>query len=197
MTPIDDPLYAALPPDSDLSQPPDELPFGALGPRDIGSFSPEQYKAEYTLCRWTNTYRFISGKQQTPIAARSGASRMLTLHAPCMQRIWRWEVRRVKELPICPAPEPMGPANPNDSEDVNYQGGNETLIYAEISPSAPGLLEDGVTLEFYVAGLYVFALATPVWYADGNGLRMGAYPWTALDAIKQTLKPIIFQTGLI
>ena len=134
----------------------------------------------YTRYAHRIIYRYVSGKGQMPLAAASGEARIVTKHAPVMQKVIQWTAKRRNWPPTLPSPEPTS--------------ANDELAEATITASAPTLTEDAQGVESEITGEYIYLMKSPVWVADG--IQMPVMPWTTLELSNQVLAPATFVTGL-
>ena len=150
---------------------------------ETGKQSAEHLADPYMYYQFKNRWTYNSGKEQIPVAAATGAARIVQLHAPCQLRICTWEVKRRGAQPNLPSP--VG------------RDDNETLLTAEIESDGTGLDDDVSTKIYIFRGVYVFALAEPVWSPDALDLPIGVMPWTTLEIADEILDGGQFIEGMI
>lgn len=151
----------------------------------IGWMASGEYRDGQHIAYWIrHEYEYATGQYRLPVAASTGDTRIVRLHAPTMIHRVYWACRRVGAFPAMPSP--LAP----DS--------NHTLLFAIIRPMSPGLMENLLDAEYAVTGEYHYSMAAPVW-DDTNaiaGVSFGVMPWTRMKLADQVIPVGTFIAGL-
>ena len=146
----------------------------------------------YLLVDLDIKYNCDENKVALPIANSYSSSQssggktqaIVTLAAPTALRTVDFAAERVGSEPDVPS------AIDNNSSD----GPRETLLSRQITPSAPELMPDGVTLLYRVKCRYLYALDRPP--EPDEGFKAGSLPWDTTTPEENRLSGDAFTSGI-
>lgn len=186
----EEPLHAPVFPEPDEFGlvDPDEMP--PLPQPDLEAFAanvaatprvdPAHFTHPYIYSdSWVQTHR-NTGQRQMGIAALTGRSRAVQVHAPLVRKEVNFLVIRRGEQPYVPSPEP-----PNENWVAEEQ---------DILVGAVRLVEDIETFEWIVSGRYLFFLLDPTWIEEG--IQCPIHPWTTIPLSEAVIAVERFKAGL-